>query len=372
LPRTRGDLREESEASLVEALARKLRLGRGERPAAAPAPVGREFDQLSDGSLEELEVARSSAKTPAEKRAVEALARKAYSDTLTPAGNRTAYEDFLSRPRDGWHVVLDLNDFKNVNDAFGHAVGDEAVGRAGAAFSEASRANQGKLFRQGGDEFHAFFATRKQAQAFAEQAKAKFDAMLPIRDDHRLSFSAGIGRSPSEADVAAAQAKRDKVARYGGARVAADARGGHGESFVRAAGPAPEARDVGGHPAQTPARPDIGPKPDAVAPAPGSLAHVADLPAWGKGIWTWMWYPPARGMVWIAAVVLLALWSLGIVNSSSIGGSIPILLAMALITLLAGRSGLGRIVGATPEGRSRGHAARHGRDGCSGSSTEVM
>lgn len=225
----------------MDALARTLHMGRGESTTAAtPTSIGRDFDQLSEsalseGALNELEVARSSARTPEEKTAVEALARKAYGDTLTPAGNRAAYEDFLSRPRDGWHVVLDLNDFKQVNDTFGHAVGDEAVGRAGTAFSEASRANQGKLFRQGGDEFHAFFAAEKQAQAFAAQARALFNAMPPIRGDHRLSFSAGIGRSPIEADAALSEAKRDKVARYGEVRVAAGARRGHGESFVRAA-----------------------------------------------------------------------------------------------------------------------------------------
>ena len=86
------------------------------------------------------------------------------------------------------------------------------------------------------DRWHvAFFAAEKQAQAFAAQARALFDAMPPIRGDHRLSFSAGIGRSPIEADAALSEAKRDKVARYGEVRVAAGARRGHGESFVRAA-----------------------------------------------------------------------------------------------------------------------------------------
>jgi len=323
-PRTRGGLRPESQAALAEALAGKPRLGPGERTGAPPASAGHALDQLSDSSLKELEVARASAKSPEEKTAVEALARKAYSDTLTPAGNRTAYEDFLCRPRDGWHVALDLNDFKQVNDIYGHAVGDEALGRAGAVFSATSRANQGKLFRQGGDEFHAFFAMREQAQAFADQAKAMFDAMAPIRDDHHLSFSAGIGKSPSEADAAAAQAKQAKVARYGGdARLAVDGRRGHGESFIRAAGLSRET--------------DTGLESDPqVALAPASLAQDADLPRWKEIAAGWMPVSSARTVLWTMAVILIfpVLWALGLVGSGPGGEFIRALLILSVITLL--------------------------------------
>lgn len=166
-----------------------------------------------------------------DKKAVEELAAGRYADPLTPAGNKAAWEDFKSRPRAGVHVSIDLNDFKAVNDQFGHDVGDKAITSAGGVFAAASQANQGKLFRPGGDEFRAHFATRAQAEAFLKQSQEGFAALAPVSGEHRLSFSAGFAGAAETSDVVAGKAKEAKKAKHGDVRTGT-AKPGHGESFT--------------------------------------------------------------------------------------------------------------------------------------------
>lgn len=201
------------------------------RVAEAKQEVIKHLPDLGESALNDIRLAKEAAKTPEAAAAVERLARAAYLDTLTPAGNKNAYLDFLARPREGVHVAIDLNDFKNINDTLGHDAGDKAIGTAGGAFSQASRANRGKLFRNGGDEFHAYFESAEQARAFIEQAKGAFDALGPVAEGQRLSFSAGVGRTPEEADLASMDAKAAKREKYGDVRQG-NAKPGHGESFV--------------------------------------------------------------------------------------------------------------------------------------------
>jgi len=137
----------------------------------------------------------------------EELAKTAYLDTLTPAGSKAAYKSFLSRPRKGVFVAIDLNKFKGINDTFGHDVGDQAITAAGTAFSAASRSAGGKLFRPGGDEFTAHFDTLEAARRFIADAQARFEQIGPVAADRRISFSAGLAGDPKSADVVSYRAK---------------------------------------------------------------------------------------------------------------------------------------------------------------------
>jgi len=69
------------------------------------------------------------------------LSHQALHDSLTGLANRVLFEDRLSQAhtrtirRGGWSAVmlLDLDDFKEVNDTFGHLVGDELLVASRAA-----------------------------------------------------------------------------------------------------------------------------------------------------------------------------------------------------------------------------------------------
>ncbi len=88
------------------------------------------------------------------------LARVSRSDALTGALNRRGFEErfdaeIARAKRDGNTLallVLDLDDFKGVNDAQGHAAGDRLLCRVVAVLAEQTRATD-TVGRLGGDEF---------------------------------------------------------------------------------------------------------------------------------------------------------------------------------------------------------------------------
>ncbi len=85
----------------------------------------------------------------------ERLARAVDTDPLTGLLNRRRFDDWLAR--DGGSgptalLLLDLDDFKSINDQFGHAAGDDVLRRLGLLLRAAVRPDD-LAVRQGGDEF---------------------------------------------------------------------------------------------------------------------------------------------------------------------------------------------------------------------------
>ena len=83
----------------------------------------------------------------------------ALHDALTGIGNRKLLQstvedarDNPSRPRVGALMIIDIDDFKSINDVYGHPTGDEVLCRT-AERIERSLGDRGQVFRSGGDEF---------------------------------------------------------------------------------------------------------------------------------------------------------------------------------------------------------------------------
>jgi len=91
---------------------------------------------------------------------VSALSSLARTDALTELGNRRAGEELLARlalsassRETGFGVVLfDIDNFKEINDRFGHDVGDEVIRRV-AGVARRSVRPLDSVFRWGGDEY---------------------------------------------------------------------------------------------------------------------------------------------------------------------------------------------------------------------------
>lgn len=143
------------------------------------------------------------------------LSGEIFSDSMVKrVGNKKAYDDFLARPKNGVHVRMDANDFGQINKIHGFETGNKAIQALGGAMREAMDesvgSKHGKLFRIGGDEFHAFVPSHEHAAAFARNLRSKLETVPSIGGTHNLSVSLGIGQTPEHAELGTIEAKKAK------------------------------------------------------------------------------------------------------------------------------------------------------------------
>jgi diguanylate cyclase (GGDEF)-like protein/PAS domain S-box-containing protein len=169
------------------------------------------------------------------KQAEEQLAHQAFYDSLTNLPNRAL---FMQRLEHALHasrrrrkpvavMFLDLDDFKHVNDSFGHAGGDSLLAALAERLQACVRPTD-TVARIGGDEFTVLLdATdwRDDAIAVAERIVAELKRPFTV-DKHKARVSASLGLAFSdpdrhsaadllrEADVALYHAKSSGKGRY--------------------------------------------------------------------------------------------------------------------------------------------------------------
>jgi diguanylate cyclase (GGDEF)-like protein/PAS domain S-box-containing protein len=127
---------------------------------------------------------------------------RAKHDALTGLVNRQEFEHRLRRAleharRDGaCHTLLfiDLDQFKLVNDACGHQVGDQLLKQVAQLIGGVVRSRD-TLARLGGDEFAAVLeqCTSEQAQRVAQQICDRIDEFRFVHDGRRFRIGASIG-----------------------------------------------------------------------------------------------------------------------------------------------------------------------------------
>lgn len=141
------------------------------------------------------------------------IARLAQHDPLTELPNRAAFLEKLDRSlefavsgRSLAVVAIDLARFKDVNDAHGHAAGDEALRTIANRLRGVLRDGE-FVARLGGDEFAALALVdgRAAAGAFAERLEAAIAAPLRIVGaDIACHAAVGVASYPDDAATAAA------------------------------------------------------------------------------------------------------------------------------------------------------------------------
>ena len=114
-------------------------------------------------------------------------------DPLTGLFNRRRLRAFLDSTRDagGSLVFLDVDDFKGINDRWGHLTGDQCLRRIADALREVFRAEDG-LFRVGGDEFLVVVPTMKPGPVGGRIRQLRSRLAPKGTDVIPISIAAGI------------------------------------------------------------------------------------------------------------------------------------------------------------------------------------
>lgn len=179
-------------------------------------PAARAFDELSDRlevSRRELDAQKSAiedanrrlrAQNDALRRANEVLAQLSLTDGLTRLHNHRHFQDQFAREakradRTGQPLALalvDIDDFKRLNDELGHAAGDAVLQGVARIMSDELRETD-FLSRYGGEEFAllAMQTDRVGATALAEKIRTEIArAELPVVGPRgRVSVTVSIG-----------------------------------------------------------------------------------------------------------------------------------------------------------------------------------
>jgi len=220
--------------------------------------ISGEVDQVSyvkrdlhkDGRVIDLEVSKSSARdasgsrlyfvisvrdVTAERALSAQLTHQALHDSLTGLANRVLFEDRLSQAyaraarqaNRGTVILMDIDDFKGVNDSLGHLGGDHLLVALARRLEKVSRSSD-TLCRFGGDEF-LYLAEGLTSAAQAEQVAKR---ILGVLDEpfflagSRLELHASAGvvvfvgtrndwsEILQDADVALYEAKRQGKGRH--------------------------------------------------------------------------------------------------------------------------------------------------------------
>jgi len=155
----------------------------------------------------------------------EALYRQAHFDELTGLPNRQLLKDRLEQQivqtrRDNHHgalLYLDLDRFKEINDIYGHSVGDIVLAQAAERIVGEAR-DSDTVSRLGGDEFVIVMPdaeNERQVRAKATRLLERLSESFSVRgDDHFVSASIGIVLFPDDGDSVETLLKNADAAMY--------------------------------------------------------------------------------------------------------------------------------------------------------------
>lgn len=136
---------------------------------------------------------------------VRGLEQRANVDPLTLLPNRHAlHEDILKLSRGDQEVALamiDLDSFKQVNDHYGHAVGDQLIELCARMLREVC-GTEARAYRLGGDEFAAVMSGKVAGTILEGLCRTLLEKLgTPLTLDHRhIAVGASIGLARSTGD----------------------------------------------------------------------------------------------------------------------------------------------------------------------------
>lgn len=144
-------------------------------------------------------------------------------DALTHLLNRHSYDEFLARPKLPCTVVLiDVDNFKHVNDTYGHAFGDVCLETLARLIRRAF-GSAGLCFRTGGDEFTVMVTRRKADIASHAQKLESLVTEAQYNEPRLPTVSVGTALAKSASSLPSAIEAADQ-AMYDAKRAAKQSR----------------------------------------------------------------------------------------------------------------------------------------------------
>jgi len=136
----------------------------------------------------------------------------ALQDSLTGVGNRAALDSALNRElrladrygSDFSLLLVDVDHFKQVNDCFGHSLGDKALQQVAASIQNLCR-DSDLLFRYGGEEFVVLLSKTDHdgARVIAERIRQGVEEQVKVSNTEQsqaITVSIGIGTRRPEGE----------------------------------------------------------------------------------------------------------------------------------------------------------------------------
>ncbi|ACJ33534.1 putative bifunctional diguanylate cyclase/phosphodiesterase [Anoxybacillus flavithermus] len=155
----------------------------------------------------------------------EQLTYVANHDFLTGLFNRRAFvmklEEELIRAKQQQHhfavIFIDVDRFKQINDYFGHQIGDELIVQIGRLLKETIRPTD-FIARQGGDEFTIIFTPFKhvdELRRFVHRLVSFSQQPVAVQHlDIRISLSVGVAVYPYDGETVETLMKHADIAMY--------------------------------------------------------------------------------------------------------------------------------------------------------------
>ena len=117
-------------------------------------------------------------------------------DTLTGLYNRATFDKAIKeivKPKGLSVIILDINDFKNVNDTYGHDYGDRVIKIVASVIRE-SFSKHYKCYRYGGDEF-SIISSETDPEKIEIQLRVMTKALAEMRENGNLLPTVSYGYS---------------------------------------------------------------------------------------------------------------------------------------------------------------------------------
>ncbi|SFD33942.1 EAL domain-containing protein [Clostridium uliginosum] len=138
------------------------------------------------------------------KEAQKEIKKQALTDSLTQISNRRALYDYMDEETDYSKIgmmFVDIDNFKDINDYYGHHFGDEVIIYVSNKLKEVCK----DIFicRLGGDEFLAVFKNLENEKIICDKAKEILEKTYIQKNNKKYDFSVSIGiaMGDSTADI---------------------------------------------------------------------------------------------------------------------------------------------------------------------------